>query len=214
MSNTIPRAFKNTRTVRKIRKYMDTEFTEVLHTTLNPNGPGAIRIHLIPPKKEEDAFNPSIAIINGTDILPVNFVWAVMLAELIKETNRFDGKEISEVDIWKILARATGNVRNILPFFSRSRIKGDMETIYTTIKQIAFREEVTTDVHFMSIGDYAPFMKAPHRMDLMQRTASGTATRNVCTVTRPGRSMPMKPSSLLRPGKRSWTAAEAPGSHR
>ncbi|MER2026203.1 MAG: radical SAM protein [Lachnospiraceae bacterium] len=167
MSNTIPRAFKNTRTVRKIRKYMDTEFTEVLHTTLNPNGPGAIRIHLIPPKKEEDAFNSSIAIINGTDILPVNFVWAVMLAELIKETNRFDGKEISEVDIWKILARATGNVRNILPFFSRSRIKGDMETIYTTIKQIAFREEVTTDVHFMSIGDYAPFMKAPHRMDLM-----------------------------------------------
>ena len=160
MSNTIPRAFKNTRTVRKIRNYMDTEFTEVLHTTLNPNGPGAIRIHLIPPKKEEDAFNPSIAIINGTDILPVNFVWAVMLAELIKETNRFDGKEISEEDIRKILARATGNVRNILPFFSRSRIKSDMETIYTTIRQIAFREEVTTDVHFMSIGDYAPFMCA------------------------------------------------------
>ena len=96
---------------------MDTEFTEVLHTTLNPNGPGAIRIHLIPPKKEEDAFNPSIAIINGTDILPVNFVWAVMLAELIKETNRFDGKEISEVDIRKILARATSNVKKILPFF-------------------------------------------------------------------------------------------------
>ena len=137
MSNTIPRLFKNTRTVRKIKEYMDTEFTEVLHTTLNPNGPGAIRIHLIPPKKEDDAFNPSIAIINGTDILPVNFVWAVMLAELIKETNRFDGKEISETDIWKILARATG------------------------------KEEVTTDVHFMSIGDYAPFMKAPHRMDLM-----------------------------------------------
>ena len=42
-----------------------------------------------------------------------------------------------------------------------------METIYTTIRQIAFREEVTTEVHFMSIGDYAPFMQAPHRMDLM-----------------------------------------------
>ena len=61
MSNNIPRLFKNTRTVRKIKEYMDTEFTEVLHTTLNPNGPGAIRIHLIPPKKEEDAFNPSIS---------------------------------------------------------------------------------------------------------------------------------------------------------
>ena len=49
---------------------MDSAFSEVLHTTLNPDGPGAIRIHLIPPKAEENAFNPSIAIINGTDIVP------------------------------------------------------------------------------------------------------------------------------------------------
>ena len=42
-----------------------------------------------------------------------------------------------------------------------------MQTIYTTIRQIAYREQVTTDVHFMSIGDYAPLMQAPHRMDLM-----------------------------------------------
>ena len=42
-----------------------------------------------------------------------------------------------------------------------------MQTIYTTLRQIAYREEVTTDVHFMSIGAYEPFMQAPHRMDLM-----------------------------------------------
>ena len=68
---------------------MNFAFSEVLHTTLNPDGPGAIRIHLIPPKPEADTLSPSVAIINGTDILPVNFIWAVMLAELIRETNRF-----------------------------------------------------------------------------------------------------------------------------
>ena len=163
----IPFLFRNTKTVRNLRSYMDTAFKEVLHTTLNPNGPGAIRIHLIPPKTEENAFNPSTAIINGTDILPVNFVWAVILAEMIRETNHYDGKEIGEPDIQGILERTADSVRKIIPAFSRSRIEKDIRTIYTTIRQIAYREEVTEDVHYMSIGEYAPFMQAPHRMDLM-----------------------------------------------
>ena len=163
----IPFLFRNTKTVRNLKAYMDNSFREVLHTTLNPNGPGVIRIHLIPPKTEEDVFNPSIAIINGTDILPVNFVWAVVLAELIRETNNYDGKEIGEEDIRNILDRTADNVRQIIPVFSLKRIKNDIQTIYTTIRQIAYREEVTTDVHYMNIGDYAPLMKAPHRMDLM-----------------------------------------------
>lgn len=163
----IPSLFRKTKTVREIKSYMDKEFSEVLHTTLNPDGPGVIRVHLIPPKTEEDAFNPSIAIINGTDIVPVNFVWAVMLAELIKETNRFDGMEIGEEDIRSILGRASDSVRSVLPFFSAGRIKADMQKIYTTIRQIAYREKVTEDVYYMSIGDYAPYMQAPHRMDLM-----------------------------------------------
>ena len=163
----IPFLFRNTKTVRNLRSYMDTAFKEVLHTTLNPNGPGAIRIHLIPPKTEENAFNPSAAIINGTDILPVNFVWAVILAEMIRETNHYDGKEIGEPDIQGILERTADSVRKIIPAFSRSRIEKDIRTIYTTIRQIAYREEVTEDVHYMSIGEYAPFMQAPHRMDLM-----------------------------------------------
>lgn len=164
---TIPFIFRRTKTVRNLKAYMETSFNEVLHTTLNPDGPGAIRIHLIPPRAEENVLNPSIAIINGADILPVNFAWAVILAELIRETNRYDGREIGEPDIQSILDRTTGNVRKILPVFSRKRIRADIQTIYETIRQIAYREQVTTDVHFMSIGDYAPFMQAPHRMDLM-----------------------------------------------
>ena len=65
----VPKLFRKTKSVRRIYEYMDTGFTEVLHTTLNPDGPGAVRIHLIPPKKEEEALNPSVAIIgcHGSD---------------------------------------------------------------------------------------------------------------------------------------------------
>ena len=163
----VPKLFRKTKSVRRINEYMSATFNEVLHTTLNPDGPGAIRIHLIPPKKEENALNPSIAIINGTDIVPVNFAWAVMLAEMIRETNKYDGKEIGEADIQNIITQTAKSVKHIIPFFSKKRITKDIKTIYLTLKQIAYREEVTTNVHYMSIGEYAEYMNAPHRMDLM-----------------------------------------------
>ena len=163
----VPALFRKTKTVRNIFAYMDTTFDEVLHTTLNPNGPGAIRIHLIPPKKEENTLNPSVAIINGTDVVPVNFTWAVILAEMIRETNQYDGKEIGEGQIRGILDQAAENVKQIMPILSRKRIRDDIQTIYETLKQIAYREEVTTEVNYMSLGEYAEYMNAPHRMDLM-----------------------------------------------
>ena len=163
----VPKLFRNMKSVKGISEYMDTCFDEVLHTTLNPDGPGAIRIHLIPPKKEENALNPSIAIINGTDIIPVNFAWAVILAEMIREINKFDGKEIGENDVQSILEKTAENVKQIIPFLSRKRISEDIQTIYTTIRQIAYREPVTTEVNYMSIGEYEEYMNAPHRMDVM-----------------------------------------------
>ena len=163
----VPRLFQKTKSVKGINEYMDNVFNEVLHTTLNPDGPGAIRIHLIPPKREKNALNPSIAIINGSDIVPVNFAWAVMLAEMIRETNKYDGKEIGEEEIQKILNRSAENVVGIIPALKMEKVRENMRTIYTTIRQIAYREEVTTDVFYMSIGDYAEYMTAPHRMDIM-----------------------------------------------
>ncbi len=163
----IPKLFRKTRTVKRIEAYMDGTFNEVLHTTLNPDGPGCIRIHLIPPKKEENALNPSAAIINGADIVPVNFVWAVMLAEMIRETNCYDGNEIGQETIDGILDRSANNVKKIIPFLRKKRIRRDIQTIYTTLQQIAYREEVTAEVHYMNIGEYSEYMQAPHRMDLM-----------------------------------------------
>ena len=128
MSN-IPRLIRKTRSVKQIISYMDTVFDKVLHTTLNPNGPGAIRIHLIPPKKQENELNPSVAIINGSDIVPVNYAWAVILAEMIRETNRYDGKEIGEEQIQSILNKTAENVKKIMPVFTKRQIKNDIQTI-------------------------------------------------------------------------------------
>ena len=163
----IPGFLRQSKTVKRLEAYMDETFHEVLHTTLNPDGPGVIRVHLIPPKKEEGAFDASVAIVNGSDIVPVNFLWAVMLAEMIRETNRYEGKEIGEEEIRSILDQAAENVKALLPILPRKRVRQDIQTIYETIRQIAYREPVTTEVHYMSIGDYAEAMTAPHRMDLM-----------------------------------------------
>ena len=163
----VPGIIRNTKTVKRLTAYMKTEFSEVKHTTLNPDGPGCIRIHLIPPKETEGVFGSSVAIINGSDIVPVNFTWAVMLSELIREINVYDGKSIREEEIRSILEKTTEDVKKIFRFISRDRIRKDLSTIYETFRQIAYREPVTTEIRHLSIGEYADFMKAPHRMDVM-----------------------------------------------
>ncbi len=47
--------------------YAAQNFNEVHHTTLNPEGPGVVRIHLVPPLVEGDEIAPSVAILNGQD---------------------------------------------------------------------------------------------------------------------------------------------------
>ncbi len=163
----IPKILRKTPTVKKLLRYMEEEFTEVLHTTLNPEGPGNIRIHLIPPRTEEGALNSSVVIINGTDIVPVNFLWTVMVAELIKAVNVYDGQAVSEAEIAAALDQAAEKVHGIYPFMKKSAQRKDLEEIYRTFWQIACREPVTTEIRHLNIGEYADYMKAPHRMDVM-----------------------------------------------
>ena len=54
------------------RKFYKENLQEVLHTTLNPYQPGVVRIHLVPAKYEPLKALPSIAILNGKDIVPIN----------------------------------------------------------------------------------------------------------------------------------------------
>ncbi|MBO4819416.1 MAG: radical SAM protein [Firmicutes bacterium] len=146
---------------------MQKNFDEVMHTTLNPEGPGAVRIHLIPPKEEEGEVQPSVAIINGQDIIPVNVAWAVVLSEFIKQVNRYDGKALSDDDVDNILEETCNEVKKVYPFLSRKKIKEDVFLMMKSFTQIARGDAPDQEIGYMNLGDYAPHMRAPHRMDVM-----------------------------------------------
>ena len=155
------------KTTKRELKYALLNFNEVHHTTLNPEGPGVVRIHLVPPAIEGGEFGASCAVINGQDILPVNRSWSILLTEFINEVNKYAGKPISEEDAQVILNDTAKSVRKVYPLVGRRRLKKDIYRIMNTFKQVARGEEPDEQIDYMTIGEYAPFMRAPHRMDLM-----------------------------------------------
>ncbi len=152
---------------RKELAYAKENFDKVFHTTLNPGGPGVVRIHMVPPKIVGKKLAPSVAIINGQDIVPVNRSWSILLAEFIKQVNHYEGRELTDEDMDRILGKTYDEMRKIYPSVKNSMIRRDIYTIMNTFKQIARGESVEEEIGYMNIGEYAPFMKAPHRMDLM-----------------------------------------------
>lgn len=152
---------------KRLLKYAKENFHEVCHTTLNPDGPGVVRIHMIPPKYDSSDIAESIAIINGQDIVPVGPSWSVLLCEFIKEVNKFSGKPVKDEDIDVIVENTCKGVSKVYPFVGKKKFKNDILKIMNTFKQIAYGEVPDLEIGFLSMGEYAAYMQAPHRMDLM-----------------------------------------------
>ena len=147
------------------KKYCMKNFSGVSHTTLNPQGPGVIRLHLVPAK--EPWKEPSVVILNGQDIIPINPSWAIMLNELIKEINKFHGKEVNEDAVRRIINAALANVKRVFPTTSKNKMRKDIKTIIDSLIAVAYGKEPPTKIGYIPLGEYAPMMKAPHRMDIM-----------------------------------------------
>ena len=155
--------------------YQRKHLREVKHTTLNPKGPGVVRIHLVPPRA--DKMNaPSAVILNGKDILPLNPAWTIMLAEFIDQINVFDGHEISEEEFRGIKARTLSRLRKIYPKTSPKKLKEDLKVMFGVMLDVAYGRIPEVEIPYMSIGEYAFNMNAPHRMDLM----ISSMTKNGC----------------------------------
>ena len=77
-------------------KYASENFNEVHHTTLNPEGPGVVRIHLVPPLVTDGDIGASVAILNGQDVIPVNTSWSILLTEFIRSVNEYAGRPITD----------------------------------------------------------------------------------------------------------------------
>ena len=152
---------------KRMLKYARENYNEVKHTTLNPEGPGVVRIHLVPPKVTDDDIGPSVVILNGQDIVPLDVSWTILMCEFISEVNKYSGREVNEAEVSQIIKDTCRRMRKIYPLIPGRYFISDIDTIMTTFKQIAYREKVTEDIPYMSLGEYAPYMRAPHRMDLM-----------------------------------------------
>ena len=152
---------------RKIKKYIKNNLQGVAHTTFNPKGPGVVRIHLIPPKYEKNKLEPAVVIINGQDIIPLNYSWTILLNEYIAQVNKYNEREVSDSEIQEILRGTFKQVHKVFPYIRKKNLENDLYTIMNTFKQIAYGQEVDAHIGYMSLREYAPYMKAPHRMDLM-----------------------------------------------
>lgn len=140
----------------------------VLHTTWNPDGPGVIRIHLVPPKFVPFKLVPSLVIINGQDILPIGESQAILLSEYIKCVNEFGDKPMSDKELEDILASTFKGVKKVFPKVKDEVLEGDLDALIGVFEAIVKGEAIDSDyAKPITLGEYAPFMSAPHRMDLM-----------------------------------------------
>lgn len=152
---------------KRVVNYIKENLGEVKHTTLNPEGPGVVRIHMVPPKYDGPEPVGSIVILNGQDIIPINVSWAVLLSMLIDSINEYHGRPITDEDTKKIVESTLIRARSVYKMIPKFIIRKDIFRIMNTFKQIAYGEVPTEEIHYINIGEYADNMRAPHRMDLM-----------------------------------------------
>ena len=85
------------------RAFLRGHLNRVRHVTLDPDGPGVVRIHMIPPRTESPE-DPFLLLLNGAQLVPLTLSWAVLLANFMDRLEPFSGCEISEED-WAGMVR-------------------------------------------------------------------------------------------------------------
>ena len=150
----------------KIAQYREYK-NGVSHCTFNPNGPGVVRIHLVPPRFRLFRSSAYIVILNGYYMLPVGYSWALMLSYFMREVNKFDGKPITDSDEELIEKNTLAEVKRVFPSASEEEIRYDMDILLDTLFAVARGESPDFEIEKLSVRAYAKNMRAPHRMDLM-----------------------------------------------
>ena len=152
----------------------------VSHCTFNPDGPGVVRIHLVPPKFSLWKSNPYIVILNGYFILPIGYSWAIALSSFMKEVNRFDGKPISDEDEKTIIKNTVAAVHSVYPTVGRDEIEDDVYEIMRVLFAVASRSDPEVEIEKLSLRAYANKMTAPHRFDLMVSAMTDSSGKWQC----------------------------------
>lgn len=64
------------------KRYRRAHLSCARHITLDPKGPGVVRIHMIPPRTESPE-DPFLLLLNGAQLVPLTLSWAVLLANFM-----------------------------------------------------------------------------------------------------------------------------------
>ena len=148
------------------RRYRRAHLDCVRHITLDPKGPGVVRIHMIPPRDETPAAS-FLVLLNGARLVPLNLSWAILLANLMDQLQAYEGQDLAE-DQWEaLLSAAVEETHRTYPRTKKQLLANDMHLMLTSLVAIAQGREPEAEVGLLSLSDYAPEMTAPHRMDLM-----------------------------------------------
>lgn len=148
-------------------RFLRAHLAQVRHTTMNPDGPGVVRIHLIPPRRTANADVPCAVILNGQDVLPLSVSWAILLCAFIEALNPYDGRVIEPEEYANIVERAVRDVAAVYPREKEATFRGDLWRLLRALEVVARGRQPEEEIPVVSLADYAPHMRAPHRMDLM-----------------------------------------------
>ena len=148
------------------RAFLHAHLSRVRHVTLDPDGPGVVRIHLIPCRRP-DRETPFVAILNGQELLPLNVSWAILLTNLIEAVQPHSGKELTLEDWSAITAQAVAATRRVYRRTPAFQIESDLQLLLGCLCAVARGQTPPVHVQPLHLGSYAARMNAPHRMDLM-----------------------------------------------
>ena len=148
--------------------YLHQHLSVVRHVTLDPEGPGVLRIHLLPCKKARRNV-PFVALLNGQDILPLSVSWAILLAGLMDALQPFEGKEITE-DQWAgIAAQAVETAAAVYPKTAPDQIRADLNAMLTSFRALTAGQEPPVHVQPMDLGAYARYLALQPEMPALLR---------------------------------------------
>jgi len=152
------------------KKYLN----QIIHATLNPNGPGAVQIHMIPPKFSPLRPLPSLLVLNGQKILPLNLSWAILFSCFLAELSDWTDGEISDEKMNELTNRAIINARSIYRQTTSEELRSDLELIKQTLCDVAYGKTPKSKIGKISTKDFMAYTKVPFSLELHMNTLTDT----------------------------------------
>ena len=109
------------RITRREKKFWEQHLSCVRHITLDPKGPGVVRLHMIPPRAEGKD-EPFLLLLNGAKLIPLNLSWAILLANFMAalesfftESDNAPDREVEQADWERLAEEAVTATRSVYP---------------------------------------------------------------------------------------------------